>query len=464
VPGFTGNFQLEPITTSDWQFGTGNWSLGGYFKMVSRANFVADSPFFTATMSVNGAGSTDYLMAGPQSSGWAMKTYPAYSALGYTIALDTWFYILLTRNGDYIETWVNGTMLSQVSIASSNTYSITKITFDQLSSGGTTHMCAFTVSRAGRSPATGAPSAYLSSSTEQYVDITASKSGEPNVTLRFTVNPKEPVTMTEYSVSSTGPWHVTRTDADEWSRTTDAYGAWGTPVRIRVPAITSALVPSSWNLPSTTDGVVTSYTGCNTEMFVYKDGADDSANWSFSFASDSGSTTPTSGSTKTATVTAVGSSNDTPYITFTATRATYATQTAKFQMFKQKNGGVSGPGITSFTGVYSNAGWVGLKFDKDGYVNIKKSSGGSYSQLVTYYQPPSTDIGAGVYIKVVQEAGTGTITGTLDTYQAISTDRIWYMTETTPGNYRRVIRIYIATSAAGANAAQYSVPFEIDVP
>lgn len=464
MPAFTGNCKLEPITPSDWEFGTGNWSLAGHFKMVSRANFITNSPFLTAVMSVNGGASTDYVMANPQSSGWAITTYPAYTALAYTIVLDTWFYIMITRNGDYIETWINGSMLSQVAIASSNTYSITKLKFDQGSSGGTTHMCAFTVSRAGRSPSTSAPTAYLSSSTEQYVDITASKSGEPNVVLRFTVNPKEPVILTEYSVSSTGPWHVTRSDADEWMRQTDAFGAWGAPVRIRVPAITSALVPATWNLPSTTDGVVTSYTGCATEMFVYKDGADDSANWTFSFASDSAGTIPTTGSTKTATVTAVGSSNDTPYLNFTATRDGYATQTAKFQMFKQKNGGPSGPGITSFTGVYSNAGWVGLKFDKDGYVNIKKSSGGSYSQLVTYYQPPSTDIGAGVYIKVVQEAGTGTITGTLDTYQAISTDRIWYMTETTPGNYRRVLRIYLATSAAGANAAQYSVPFEIDVP
>ncbi len=133
-------------------------------------------------------------------------------------------------------------------------------------------------------------------------------------------------------------------------------------------------------------------------------------------------------------------------------------------MFKSKGSAVGGPGVTGFTGVYSNAGWVGLKFDANGNVLIKKSSGGSYVNLVTYYQPPSTGIGSGVYVKMVEESGTGTMTGTMNTYLQLNADREWYMTETTPGNYRKVTRIYIATSAAGANAQPYTVPFEIDVP
>lgn len=310
------------------------------------------------------------------------------------------------------------------------------------------------------------PTSYRKRQTQAYVDITASKFGQPNVTLRFYVNVQVPApgSVTEFSIDGLGNWHYPMTASDEWARTKDPNGVWSAPYRIRTAALSSALVPATWNLPATSDGVVTSYTGCSTTMVIYKDGVDDSLNWTYSYASDSGSTTPASGSTRTVTVTAVSSTNDTPWINFTATRTGYPTQTAKFQMFKSKGAAVGGPGVTSFSGVYSNAGWVGLKFDADGNVLIKKSSGGSYVNLVTYYQPPSTGIGSGVYVKMVEESGTGTMTGTMNTYLQLNTDREWYMTETTPGNYRKVTRIYIATSAAGANAQPYTVPFEIDVP
>lgn len=310
------------------------------------------------------------------------------------------------------------------------------------------------------------PTSYRKRQTQSYVDITASKFGQPNVTLRFSINVQVPPagSITEFSINGTSNWHYPMASSDEWARTKDPNGVWSAPYRIRTAALTSALVPATWNLPATSDGVVTSYTGCSTIMTIYKDGVDDSLNWTYSYASDSGSTTPASGSSGTVTVTAVSSTNDTPWINFTATRTGYPTQTAKFQMFKSKGSAVGGPGITGFSGVYSNAGWVGLKFDANGNVLVKKSSGGSYVNLVTYYQPPSTGIGSGVYIKVVEESGTGTMTGTMNTYLQLNADREWYMTETTPGNYRKVTRIYIATSAAGANAQPYTVPFEIDVP
>ena len=90
------------------------------------------------------------------------------------------------------------------------------------------------------------------------------------------------------------------------------------------------------SVPAGPDGSVSSFANAVTTASVYYGSADDSANWTFSQTYSSGLTATASNSNRTATVTAL--STDSGYIDFTATRAGYATQTARFTVTKQKTG------------------------------------------------------------------------------------------------------------------------------
>lgn len=99
-------------------------------------------------------------------------------------------------------------------------------------------------------------------------------------------------------------------------------------------AVVAFLSNESHTLPASDTGVVSSFTGASTTMFIYQGVTDDSANWTVTASASSGVTGTLSG--KTYTVTAL--STDVGTVSLTATRAGYTSITKVFTISKSKGG------------------------------------------------------------------------------------------------------------------------------
>lgn len=104
-------------------------------------------------------------------------------------------------------------------------------------------------------------------------------------------------------------------------------------------AITALLTNETHNVSADAAGAVTSYAGASTQILVYKGITDDTANWTFSKA-DTSLTSSLAGNTVTVTALAA----DVGFVDITATRTGYASITKRFTVTKTRAGQDGNPG------------------------------------------------------------------------------------------------------------------------
>lgn len=137
------------------------------------------------------------------------------------------------------------------------------------------------------------------------------------------------------------------TDAVKVAITWDGLNDAITVVKVRegTDSITGVLSNESHNVPADSSGTVSSWTGAETTMKVYKGATDDTANWSFS-----ASTTYLTVTQSSNTFTATAMSADVGYADITASRTGYASVTKRFTVTKSKAGATGTNGTNGTRG------------------------------------------------------------------------------------------------------------------
>ena len=102
-----------------------------------------------------------------------------------------------------------------------------------------------------------------------------------------------------------------------------------------------------------------------------------------------------------------------------------------------------------------------IRFNDDGTID-KRSGSGGFTASGNWYSPTTVGIGSSYRLRTSQRSGSTLTTGTLDTYQALSTARTFGYTETTNGAATKsgVFDIYIAPTADDDPVTTGSVTLE----
>jgi len=229
------------------------------------------------------------------------------------------------------------------------------------------------------------------------------------------------------------------------------------------PAYAFSARPATIGLPATLDGVVTDYTNASFQFFAQKDGVDDTANWTWSWTATN--LTPSSGSGSTATFTAMSNGADTGLVTVTFTKPGEVQHQETLVVYKIKGGDRSGPiPDVVFRAVSTDTTYIALRFATNGKVQIKRTSGGAWSdytgwsgfigtQPITYY-----------LMFVPDPAYHALDSGTANTWIALTSDRDYVLSDAASGTHRIPFDVYIATSNVGANAVWGQGELRLVVP
>jgi len=229
------------------------------------------------------------------------------------------------------------------------------------------------------------------------------------------------------------------------------------------PAYAFSARPATIGLPATLDGVVTDYTNASFTFSAQKDGVDDTANWTWSWTATN--LTPSSGSGNTATFTAMSNGADTGLVTVTFTKPGEVQHQETLVVYKIKGGDRSGPiPDVVFRAVSTDTTYIALRFATNGKVQIKRTSGGAWSdytgwsgfigtQPITYY-----------LMFVPDPAYHALDSGTANTWIALTSDRDYVLSDAASGTHRIPFDVYIATSNVGANAVWGQGELRLVVP
>lgn len=222
--------------------------------------------------------------------------------------------------------------------------------------------------------------------------------------------------------------------------------------------------PYGWVFPATSDGVVTDYSGATITAYAERNGVDDTANWSWSYTTTN--LTPASGSTNSITITAMSSGADTGTVTFTASRAGYASITGTLVISKAKGSESSGPRLgAAFSVLDAVNTLIGVRFNTDGSVDVKRGSGGSYTRLTQWAGAVVSGVGSSYWLYVAPRSGTHALsTGTTDSWLALSSARTYEIDDATSGTHTFEADVYIGDSSAGANAVAGYFSMRLLVP
>ena len=201
-------------------------------------------------------------------------------------------------------------------------------------------------------------------------------------------------------------------------------------------------------LPATADGVVTDWTSASITARANKNGADDTANWSWIWATTN--LTPASGTGATATFTAM--SADAGQVTFRGSKAGQPDVTGTLDVAKAKGGIPAGPIVgAAFHVIDTTNTWIALKFLGNGKFQVKRGSGGSYADAGQWAGAVLAS-NASTYWVRVSATGHSLDSGTLDTWLAMTTDREYVLSDATSGTHLTSLTVLFATSSGGANA------------
>lgn len=239
------------------------------------------------------------------------------------------------------------------------------------------------------------------------------------------------------------------------------------PVRrgvVEVGGRVFAAQPYGLVLPATSDGVVTDYSGATITARAEYNGADESALWSWTYTTTY--LTPSSGSTNSITITAMDSAQDVGTVTFTATRAGFASVSGTLLVRKAKGSEGSGPRIgAAYSVVEASNTLIGVRFNTDGSVDVRRGSSGSYTRLTQWAGAVAAGVGNGYWLYIAPRAGSHSLTtGTTDTWLALSSARTFEMSDATSGNHLFEADVYIGTSSSGANAVAGYFSLRLLVP
>lgn len=220
-------------------------------------------------------------------------------------------------------------------------------------------------------------------------------------------------------------------------------------------------------VPSTKDGVVTSYTGVQTQAHIDKNGTDDTSNWAITWTATAGMT-PASGAGALAVITGMVDSLDAGAVTFTATKAGQAPVSGGVAFVKSKgttnSGPVQGASVMAFS---ASATYIALKFTGDGQYWVKVGSGGVWREAGDWYFPNGS-YGASYWLQANVEAGSpdspSAGSDSLATWLPLTTDRIWVLQSTVSGLHDCRMSFMFATSSAGANASIARGGLQLIVP
>lgn len=222
------------------------------------------------------------------------------------------------------------------------------------------------------------------------------------------------------------------------------------PVRKGLPAqdvYTFQANPGYLLLPATSDGVVTDWSGASITARANKNGADDSANWTWAWTATN--MTPASGTGSTATFTAM--SADSGQVTFRGSKAGQPEIVGTLNIAKAKGGIPSGPVVGgAFHVISATTTWVGLKFLGDGRFQVKRGSGGSYADAGQWAGAVLAS-NTSYWIRV-SATGHSLDSGTVDTWLAMTSDREYVLSDVSSGTHTTNLTVLFATDNTGSNA------------
>lgn len=226
-----------------------------------------------------------------------------------------------------------------------------------------------------------------------------------------------------------------------------------------------AAQPYTWVFPATSDGVVTDYTGATITARAEFNGINESALWTWSYTTTN--LTPSSGSSNSITITAMTPGATLGTITFTASRAGYASVTGTVGVTMSRGSTGSGPIMgAAYTPVGSSGDTlIGVRFNSDGSVDVKRGSGGSYVRLTQWAGAVVAGVGNSYWLYVAPKAGTHALSsGTTASWLALSSARTFEMSDATSGTHVFEADVYIGTSSSGANALAGFFSMRLIVP
>lgn len=250
------------------------------------------------------------------------------------------------------------------------------------------------------------------------------------------------------------------------------------PVKLANPTLdiySMQLYPSGYALAATSDGVVypAAYTAdAKITATLWKNGIEDTSNWTVAFSNSSGLTTTTTASS--ATITTLTKATSVATITVSATKVgapgivQYATITKNLGSLI--SGPVAGSNYSAFSGAQTS---IYIKFKTNGYFQIKYGSG-SYTNAGIWYNPPNevSPAGGNYYMTIsytsdtsdTLQAGTnGGIIGNT-TGSQMNVDREFYISNAATGSHRVYLTIHLDTASSMGNATKGTGILELLVP
>ena len=240
------------------------------------------------------------------------------------------------------------------------------------------------------------------------------------------------------------------------------------PVRKGVPLnqdlyVFSAL-PGALLLPSTADGVVTDYSNASIRAGANKNGADDTANWTWTWVATSG-VTPASGTGNIATITNITFDTNLATITFTGSKPGQPIVVGGIGVTKSKGIDVSGVKIGTIVMSFIAAGttFVGMKFTTDGRLMVRRGAG-AYQLALYWYHPQTVSVGTGYFIRVTKQSGDDLTTGTLGSWLQLNSDREFTLEKTISGTYETILQVDMNTAASETGATTGGGGLKLIVP
>ena len=211
-------------------------------------------------------------------------------------------------------------------------------------------------------------------------------------------------------------------------------------------------VPGTLILPSTSDGVVTSFAAATITAAISSNGVDDTANWTWTWATSNAGLTPTTGTTNIATITGMTTALASATVIFTASKAGQPEVRGGIVVGKSYGGDISGMQVGAAFNVYSDtATYIAMRFTPDGWLQVKEGSGGTFTNAQPYFLPTGTNVASGRYIKVLVKTGTLT-SGSTGSYLQLNANRDYVLSDATTGTHLVELDIVVATNSSGANA------------
>lgn len=234
------------------------------------------------------------------------------------------------------------------------------------------------------------------------------------------------------------------------------------------PIYTIQAFPGSMQLASTSDGIVyPAVFPATSSLVVYKNGIEQSG-WSFSKTDDTGVTSSITGNV--VSVSALLTAVDSAFVNVVATKSGEPNIYYKLLVGKNK-GGIPGGIVagSSYSAFSTTQTSISLKFLSTGYFQIKYGTG-SYTNAGVWFNPPNSvsPPGGGYYINMNYTSTTSdvlvpTSPAALNTWQVLSTDREYVLTNSGAGSHIVSLQVGISASSTGDGAATGSGTLRLQV-